>query len=121
MILTALQYVVPAVLVLMGVGYTQRQIAKASQRTAEVEASKVDGAAYERARLFDNGVVERIQQELNRAYEDIASLRATIERERSAHATETQHLRQHIDQLENTVGRLSRQLRNAGLDVELPE
>lgn len=116
--ITIIQFVVPAILVLIGVLYTQRQLAKASQRTSEVESSKVDGAAYERARLFDSGVVDRIQRELDRATSEINSLRETLNRERQEHEIEARSLRAHIDRLENSVSRLARQLRDAGIDID---
>lgn len=125
---TVVASVVSALCVLAGVLYTQRQLRKAAERTADVEERKVDAEAYDRARTYDREVVKGLREDLQRAREEIAALRRTLEgerreheRETREHERETRELRMHVDRLEMVVARLTRRLREAGLDVEEPD
>lgn len=117
MTVTVLQFVVPGVLVLAGVLYTQRQIGQASRRATAVEARKVDADAFDRARRYDQEVVDGLRAELQRARDEIAALRSTLDAERRNHDRQSRELRNHVDRLERIVARLTRRLREAGLDV----
>jgi len=119
---------VSGALVLAGVVYTQRQIAAASRRAADLDADarrretalgdrKVDAEAFDRARRYDQEVVEGLRKDLRRAREEITALRTTLDAERTEHHQETRELRTHIDRLERTVARLTRRLVDAGFDV----
>lgn len=118
---TVLQFVLPALLVLAGVVYTQRQIGQASRRATAVEARKVDADAFDRARKYDQEVVAGLRAELQRARDEIAALRSTLDAERRDHDRESRELRVHVDRLERIVARLTRRLREAGLDVAAEE
>lgn len=113
--------VVAAVLVLVGVIFTQRQLAQAAARTAGLEQTKVDGAAYDRAREFDREIVTGLRLEVERLRQDIRQLNATLQRERDDRSTERMkeredrsvertELRSLIAELRQTVARQGREL-----------
>lgn len=109
--------VVAAILVLVGVVITQRQLAKAAERTAGLEQTKVDGAAYDRAREYDREVVAGLRQDVALLRQEIASLRETLARERedrsverAASTEERSELRGLIVDLRQTVARQRTQL-----------
>lgn len=111
------QAVVTAAFVLAGIVFTQWQIRKAADRAATVEDRKVDAEAYERAREFDQSVVNGIKDELTRAKAEVIELRNALEKERTEHFNEVWEFRRKLRSLEDTIDRLRSRLRQAGIEV----
>lgn len=112
-----LSAVITALFVLAGVIYTQRQIRKAAERTSAVEDRKVDAEAYDRAREFDQGIVNGIKDELTRAKAEVRELRDALEKERAEHFNEVTEFRRKLRALEDTIDRLRARLRSVGIEV----
>jgi outer membrane protein TolC len=101
-LLAVLGTFVTAFLTYLGVRYTQRQVAKATEQQTKLEQTKVDADAYGRARGTDHSEVEQ----LKRRIED-------LERFRRADRTT-------IQQLSTYIRALLRLLREAGITPPPP-
>jgi septal ring factor EnvC (AmiA/AmiB activator) len=84
-----------------------RQSTRASNNRLRVDERRVDAAAYERAKKLYEGGIAQLEKQL-------AQLREQVNQERQI----SNHLRRRVNELEDTVAMLRRQLIISGIDVE---
>ncbi|MEV4096982.1 hypothetical protein [Streptosporangium saharense] len=98
--------------------------ASASRRAARVEDSKVDAAAYDRAKQIYESALQTLEEQLTRLRERMAELNDQLAREQDTSAamrTQVRDLREQVDLLEDTVADLRLQLSKAGIESEHEE
>ncbi len=77
-----------------------------ARRSHKLEVSKVDVAAYERAKEFNDSLVSALRTEVDRLNEQVARLRTELETEER----ENQVLRKQMVELSQTANRLRLEL-----------
>jgi septal ring factor EnvC (AmiA/AmiB activator) len=100
----------PAALAILGSAvagwFTYRSASSAAHAAVQVKNVEVDAAAYNRAReLYESGI-KQLEEQLQRIRSDLAQERDV-----------SNSLRNQINQLEDTVAMMRRQLLLAGIDV----
>jgi hypothetical protein len=84
---------------------------RSATKAHAVESSKVDGAAYDRAKLIYESALQTLEDQLIEEREGAAALR-----------TEVRAVRRQVQSLQSQVSLLIRQVRDAGLvPVTIPE
>ncbi|MFG2001671.1 hypothetical protein ACGFNU_21225 [Spirillospora sp. NPDC048911] len=95
---------------------------RAAEQTAELERTKVDAAAYERAKSVYESALGQLEKQLERLQEQLDRLNEQLAREQDTSNTlrnQIHELRRQVSELERTVGELRRQLVLAGVDPAL--
>lgn len=91
---------------------------RASTRATSLESSKVDAAAYERAKSIYEGSLRELERQLERMREQMDRVNTQLATEQdtsSALRTQLRTLRSHVEELERTVTDLRLQLTLAGI------
>lgn len=83
----------------------------AAERQAEIERTKVDAEAFQRAKQIYESALERLQTQLDQVQAECDRLNTELAQERET----SQRLREQIARLERTVAALRRQLVGAGI------
>jgi len=95
--------------------------ASASRRSARVEASKVDAAAYDRAKLIYESALQTLEEQSVKLRERMAELNQQLAQELDTSAVMRQQIRDlrvQVDLLEETVADLRLQLSKADMRPE---
>lgn len=74
----------------------------AARRSHKLETTKVDLAAYDRAKEFTDGLIEALRKEVERLNQQVDRMRKEIEQEEQ----ENQLLRQQVNELSKTANNL---------------
>lgn len=91
---------------------------RASTRATSIESSKVDAAAFERAKSIYEGSLRELERQLERMREQFDRVNAQLATEQdtsSALRSQLRTLRSHVEELERTVNDLRLQLTLAGI------
>lgn len=91
---------------------------KASTRATSIESSKVDAAAYERAKSIYEGALRELERQLERMREQLDRVNTQLANEQdtsNAMRLQMRTLRSHVEELERTVTDLRLQLTLAGI------
>ncbi|MER7126734.1 hypothetical protein [Micrococcus luteus] len=97
---------------------------RASTRATAVEGSKVDAAAYERARAIYESALQTLEDQLVKLRERMTELNQQLAQEQdtsNAMRAQIRELRSQVDLLEDTVTDLRLQLSKSGIQQEPPE
>ena len=91
---------------------------RASTRATSIETSKVDAAAYERAKTIYEGSLRELERQLERMREQMDRVNQQLYTEQdtsNALRSQLRTLRGHVEELERTVNDLRLQLTLAGI------